>query len=344
MTPRDRGPRRAPWPARAASRGLLALTKPRVVAHGADHDARRLLPRRRGRARSAPRCIHHAPRHGARRRRHAGAQPVPASATSTRLMAAHAAAPAARGAPARPLEALAFGGALLLLGLGCALAARRSTSCPPWSRPRPRVHYLLVYTPLKPRTVALLARRAPCPARCRRSPAGPPRATTRPRAPGCSSASCSSGRSRTRSRSRRLYRDDYARAGIRVLPVVDREGASTERAGRRATASRSSRWPAADADRPRGPRVLRRRARARARLPRSASGSRRWHRRATRAACCSPRCSTCRCCSACWRSTRYEPGCRGRRRPPGPQPPCGRDPPRDRGVLALGGLLAGIRW
>ena len=27
----------------------------------------------------------------------------------------------------------------------------------------------------------------------------------------------------------RLYRDDYARAGVRVLPVVDAEGASTER-------------------------------------------------------------------------------------------------------------------
>jgi protoheme IX farnesyltransferase len=27
----------------------------------------------------------------------------------------------------------------------------------------------------------------------------------------------------------RLYRDDYARAGVRVLPVVDRDGASTER-------------------------------------------------------------------------------------------------------------------
>ena len=27
----------------------------------------------------------------------------------------------------------------------------------------------------------------------------------------------------------RLYRDDYARAGVRLLPVVDAEGTSTER-------------------------------------------------------------------------------------------------------------------
>ena len=89
--------------------------------------------------------------------------------------------------------------------------------------------YLFAYTPLKLRTslCTLVGRRA-------RGAAAGHRLGGRPRrhlrsAPGCCSASCSSGSCRTRWPSRRLYQDDYARAGVRLLPVVDAQGGSTER-------------------------------------------------------------------------------------------------------------------
>ena len=164
--------------------------------------------------------------------------------------------------------------------------------------------YLLLYTPLKPRHVALLARRR----RPRRAAAG--RRLGRG--------------ARRRSASRRwvlfaimflwqiphslaigrIYRDDYARAGIRVLPVVDRDGSSTATHAVVQLPRAPAGGAPADARSGSPGRLLRGRARARARLPvvaRSASRARaRW---ATRGACCSRRWSTCRCSSPPWRST-----------------------------------------
>jgi hypothetical protein len=61
----------------------------------------------------------------------------------------------------------------------------------------------------------------------------------------------------------RLYRDDYARAGVRLLPVVD-VGRNLDRAADRHRLPRIARGqPAADLDRPGGPLLLRRRLRAR---------------------------------------------------------------------------------
>ena len=46
--------------------------------------------------------------------------------------------------------------------------------------------------------------------------------------PGCCSLSCSSGKFRIRWPSR-LYRDDFAKAGIQFLPVIEPDGDSTNR-------------------------------------------------------------------------------------------------------------------
>jgi protoheme IX farnesyltransferase len=124
----------------------------------------------------------------------------------------------------RPVEALTFGGGLLLLGL--AWLALRVGWLPALVTTATTVTYLLVYTPLKPVTsLCSLAGAVPG--------ALPPVA-------GWAAArgtldveawvlfgimflwqiphSLAIGR---------MYRDDYARAGIRVLPVVDGDGRST---------------------------------------------------------------------------------------------------------------------
>ena len=124
----------------------------------------------------------------------------------------------------RPVEALTFGGGLLLLGL--AWLALRVGWLPALVTTATAVTYLLVYTPLKPVTsLCSLAGAVPG--------ALPPVA-------GWAAArgtldveawvlfgimflwqiphSLAIGR---------MYRDDYARAGIRVLPVVDGDGRST---------------------------------------------------------------------------------------------------------------------
>jgi protoheme IX farnesyltransferase len=128
------------------------------------------------------------------------------------------------GGRLHPLEALAFGGGLLLLGL--AWLAVRVGPLPALVTTATAVTYLLVYTPLKPLTsLCSLAGSVPG--------ALPPVA-------GWAAArgtldleawvlfgimflwqiphSLAIGR---------MYRDDYARAGIRVLPVVDDDGRST---------------------------------------------------------------------------------------------------------------------
>ena len=96
-----------------------------------------------------------------------------------------------------------------------------------------------------------------------------------------------------------LYRDDYARAGIRVLPVVDRDGPST---ATYAVGNCLALLPVALLPtllRHRRAGLLRGGARPRARLP---LGGRRPRAHAARrtppAGSCSPRSSTCRCCSA----------------------------------------------
>ena len=105
----------------------------------------------------------------------------------------------------------------------------------------------------------------------------------------------------------RLYQADYARAGVRVLPVVDAQGGSTERQILSGCLGAARGEPAADPDRPGRRRVLRRRARARRHLRRvrRAAGDGALRARA-RAACCWRRSSTCRCSSRCWPSTRHE--------------------------------------
>ncbi len=123
-----------------------------------------------------------------------------------------------------PGEALAFGGALLVVGLGwLALAVGPLTALVTASI---SVTYLLVYTPLKPVT-SLCSVVGAIPG------ALPPvagwaaaRGTLGPEAWVLFGIlflwqiphSLAIGR---------MYRDDYARAGIRLLPVIDRDGLST---------------------------------------------------------------------------------------------------------------------
>jgi len=126
----------------------------------------------------------------------------------------------------RPVEALTFGGGLLLLGL--AWLALRVGWLPALVTTATAVTYLLVYTPLKPVTsLCSLAGAIPG--------ALPPVA-------GWAAARGTLGlepwvlfgimflwQIPHSLAIGRMYRDDYARAGIRVLPVVDPDGGSTER-------------------------------------------------------------------------------------------------------------------
>jgi protoheme IX farnesyltransferase len=98
----------------------------------------------------------------------------------------------------------------------------------------------------------------------------------------------------------RLYRDDYARAGVRLLPVIDPAGSSTERqiltgclallgVSLLPTLTGLAGWVSS-------------------RLARG----RRWRRRsAAPDACSSHPCSICRRCSRCWRSTKHDGPRRG---------------------------------
>ena len=123
-----------------------------------------------------------------------------------------------------PAEALAFGGGLLLVGLGWLLL--RVGPLPALITAATAVSYLLVYTPLKPVTsLCSLAGAIPG--------ALPPVA-------GWAAARGTLGlepwvlfgimflwQIPHSLAIGRMYRDDYARAGIRVLPVVDADGLST---------------------------------------------------------------------------------------------------------------------
>ena len=128
------------------------------------------------------------------------------------------------GGRLHPLEALAFGGGLLLLGL--AWLAVRVGPLPALVTTATAVTYLFVYTPLKPVTsLCSLAGAIPG--------ALPPVA-------GWAAARGTLGlepwvlfgimflwQIPHSLAIGRMYRDDYARAGIRVLPVVDTDGLST---------------------------------------------------------------------------------------------------------------------
>ena len=128
------------------------------------------------------------------------------------------------GGRLKPGEALAFGGGILLLGLGWLLL--RVGPLPALVTATTAVTYLLVYTPLKPVTsLCSLAGAIPG--------ALPPVA-------GWAAARGTLGlepwvlfgimflwQIPHSLAIGRMYRDDYARAGIRVLPVVDADGLST---------------------------------------------------------------------------------------------------------------------
>jgi len=128
------------------------------------------------------------------------------------------------GGRLRPSEALALGGGLLLVGL--AWLTLRVGPLPGAVTAATAVSYLLVYTPLKPVTsLCSLAGAVPG--------ALPPVA-------GWAAARGSLGlepwvlfgimflwQIPHSLAIGRMYRDDYARAGIRVLPVVDHDGLST---------------------------------------------------------------------------------------------------------------------
>lgn len=128
------------------------------------------------------------------------------------------------GGRLRPAEALAFGGGLLLVGLGWLMLG--VGSLPALVTATTAVTYLLVYTPLKPVTsLCSLAGAIPG--------ALPPVA-------GWAAARGTLGlepwvlfgimflwQIPHSLAIGRMYRDDYARAGIRVLPVVDADGLST---------------------------------------------------------------------------------------------------------------------
>ena len=128
------------------------------------------------------------------------------------------------GGRLKPVEALAFGGGILLLGLGWLLL--RVGPLPALVTATTAITYLLVYTPLKPVTsLCSLAGAIPG--------ALPPVA-------GWAAARGTLGlepwvlfgimflwQIPHSLAIGRMYRDDYARAGIRVLPVVDSDGLST---------------------------------------------------------------------------------------------------------------------
>jgi protoheme IX farnesyltransferase len=128
------------------------------------------------------------------------------------------------GGRLRPAEALAFGGGLLLVGLAWLML--RVGPLPALVTAATAVTYLLVYTPLKPITsLCSLAGAVPG--------ALPPVA-------GWAAARGTLGlepwvlfgimflwQIPHSLAIGRMYRDDYARAGIRVLPVVDTDGLST---------------------------------------------------------------------------------------------------------------------
>jgi protoheme IX farnesyltransferase len=128
------------------------------------------------------------------------------------------------GGRLHPAEALAFGGGLLLVGLGWLFL--RVGPLPALVTAATAVSYLLVYTPLKPVTsLCSLAGAIPG--------ALPPVA-------GWAAARGTLGlepwvlfgimflwQIPHSLAIGRMYRDDYARAGIRVLPVVDADGLST---------------------------------------------------------------------------------------------------------------------
>jgi protoheme IX farnesyltransferase len=138
------------------------------------------------------------------------------------------------GGRLKPVEALAFGGGILLLGLGWLLL--RVGPLPALVTATTAVTYLLVYTPLKPVTsLCSLAGAIPG--------ALPPVA-------GWAAARGTLGlepwvlfgimflwQIPHSLAIGRMYRDDYARAGIRVLPVVDTTGSAPARRSS-ATASR----------------------------------------------------------------------------------------------------------
>jgi heme o synthase len=128
------------------------------------------------------------------------------------------------GGRLKPVEALAFGGGILLLGLGWLLL--RVGLLPALVTATTAVTYLLVYTPLKPVT-SLCSLVGAIPG------ALPPVA-------GWAAARGTLGlepwvlfgimflwQIPHSLAIGRMYRDDYARAGIRVLPVVDSDGLST---------------------------------------------------------------------------------------------------------------------
>jgi protoheme IX farnesyltransferase len=128
------------------------------------------------------------------------------------------------GGRLRPAEALAVGGGMLVAGLGW--LALRVGPLPAVVTAATAASYLLVYTPLKPVTsLCSLAGAVPG--------ALPPMA-------GWAAATGTLGlepwvlfgilflwQIPHSLAIGRMYRDDYARAGIRVLPVVDRDGLST---------------------------------------------------------------------------------------------------------------------
>ena len=156
-------------------------------------------------------------------------------------------------------------------------------------------------------SAALHAAWARSPARCRRSRAGRPPATTSASAPGCCSAILFLWQLPHTLAIARLYQDDYARAGVRVLPVIDARRRLDRAADPERLSGAAGGEPAADADRPGRRRLLRRRAPARRHLRWRSAGSRRWRPR-----CCAraPRAarlrrSTCRLLLALWPSTRW---------------------------------------
>ena len=105
----------------------------------------------------------------------------------------------------------------------------------------------------------------------------------------------------------RLYQHDYARAGVRILPGGRRRGPRHRATDRGRVPGAAGREPAPHADRAGRRRLLR------GALVLGASfvtfGAQQALAPSTLARaprCCSPRCSTCRPCSRCWRSTRHE--------------------------------------